>query len=46
MKLLIIIELANLDEIIEAALDIEASQKVKVKKRDQVYIVDTIEKLR
>ena len=27
-------------------MDVEASQKVKAQKRDQAYIVDTIEKLR
>ena len=45
MKLLMIIGSPNLDEVIEAALDVEASQKVKARKRDQAYIVDTIEKL-
>ncbi len=35
-----------MDETIKAAMDVEASQKVKVQKRDQAYMIDTIEKLR
>ncbi len=35
-----------LDKAIEVAMDVEASQKVKTQKRDQAYMVDTIEKLR
>ncbi len=35
--------LSTLDEAIEAVMDIEASQKVKVWKWDQAYIVNTIE---
>jgi len=34
VKLLTIIRLANLDETIKAALDVEASQKVKIRKKD------------
>ena len=45
MELLTIIGPAGLDEAIEAALDIEASQKVKVRKKDQAYTMDTIKKL-
>ena len=44
VELLTIIRPANLDEIIEVALDMEASQKVKARKRNQAYIVDIIEK--
>ncbi len=36
----------TLEETIEAAMDVEASQKVKAWKRDQAYIVDTIEEFR
>ncbi len=36
VKLLIIIGSNNLDEAIEAALDVEASQKVKVKKETKL----------
>ncbi len=35
-----------LEETIESALDIEASQKVKAWKRDQANMMDTIEELR
>jgi len=45
MEFLIIIGLFNLDEAIKAALDVEVSQKVKVRKRDQAYMVDTIKEL-
>ena len=45
VKLLTIIRSANLDEAIKATLDIKASQRVKTRKRDQIYMVDTIEKL-
>src|SRR6266498_1550148 len=34
-----------LDEAIEAAMDVEASQRVKNRKRDQTYMVDTIKEL-
>ena len=44
--MLIIIGPDILDEAIEAAMDVEASQKVKNQKRDQTYMVDTIEELR
>ncbi len=37
--------LATLDKAIEVAINVEASQRVKVQKKDQVYIVDTIEEL-
>ena len=46
MELLTIIGLTTLAEAIEAAIDVEASQKVKARKRDQAYMVDTIEELR
>ena len=46
VKLLTIIGPTTLAEAIEAAMDVEASQKVKARKRDQAYIVDTIEELR
>jgi len=45
VKLLIIIGSATLDEAIEVRLDVEASQKVKIRKRDQAYMVETIEEL-
>ncbi len=35
----------TLEETIEAAMNVEASQKVKARKRDQAYMVDTIEEL-
>jgi len=34
-----------LDEAIEVILDVEASQKVKTKKRDQAYMMDIIKEL-
>ena len=46
MELLIIIGPSTLGEAIEAAINVEASQKVKVRKRDQAYMIDTIEELR
>jgi len=46
VKLFTIIGPASLNKAIEAALDVEASQKVKARKRDQAYMVDTIKKLR
>jgi len=46
VKLLTIIGLSTLEEAIEAAMDVEASQKVKARKRDQVYMVNIIEELR
>ena len=42
MELLIIIGPADLDKAIEAALDVEISQKIKARKRDQAYMIDTI----
>ena len=45
MKLLTIMGLTTLREAIEAAMDVEASQRVKARKRDQAYMVDTIEEL-
>ena len=36
----------TLGEAIETAMDVEASQKVMTRKRDQTYMVDTIEELR
>ena len=45
VELLTIMELFTLTEAIEAIMDIEASQKVKARKRDQAYMVDTIEEL-
>ncbi len=45
MKLLTIIESVNLDKAIEVALDVKVSQWIKVRKRDQAYMVDTIKKL-
>ncbi len=45
VKLLIIMGLLILDEAIDAIMDVEASQKVKARKRDQAYMIDTIEKL-
>ncbi len=38
--------LSTLDKAIEAVMDVEASQKVKARKRVQAYMVDTIEELR
>ena len=46
VELLTIIGLTTLAETIEAAMDVEASQKVKAQKRDQAYMIDTIEELR
>ena len=46
MKLLTIMGPTMLEEAIEAAMDVEASQKVKAHKRDQAYMVDTIKELR
>jgi len=46
VELLIIIGLSTLDEAIEAAMDVEASQRVKAQKRDQAYIIDIIKELR
>ncbi len=46
VELLTIIRSANLDEAIKAALDVKASQRVKTRKRNQTYMVDTIEELR
>ena len=45
VKLLTIMGPITLAEAIEAAMDIEANQKVKTRKRDQAYMVDTIEEL-
>jgi len=45
VKLLTIIRPANLDETIKAVLDIKASQRVKIRKKDEAYMIDTIEKL-
>jgi len=41
-----IMRLSTLDETIETIMDVETSQKIKARKRDQAYIVDTIEELR
>ena len=46
VELLTIIGLNNLNKTIEAVLDMEASQKIKVRKRDQAYMIDTIEEFR
>ena len=46
VKMLNIIGPDTLDETIEAAMDVKASQKVKNWKKDQTYMVDTIEELR
>ncbi len=46
IELLTIIGSGILKEAIEAAMDVEASQRIKVRKRDQAYMVDTIKKLR
>ena len=45
VELLIIIRPSILDEAVEAAMNVEASQKVKAHKRDKAYMVDTIEEL-
>src|SRR6266496_3060372 len=46
VELLTIMGPTTLAEAIEAVMDVEASQKVKARKRDQAYMVDTIEELR
>src|SRR6266542_3661276 len=46
VELLTIIGPNTLAEAMEAAMDVEASQKVKTRKRDQTYMIDTIEELR
>ncbi len=46
VEMLIIMESDILNEAIEAAIDVKASQRVKAHKRDQAYMVDTIEELR
>ncbi len=46
VKLLTIIGLRTLDKAVDAAIDVKVSQKVKAWKRDQAYMIDTIEKLR
>jgi len=46
VKLLMIIGPSTLNEAIKAAMDVEASQKVKARKRDQAYIVKMIEEFR
>ena len=46
VELLTIMKPSTLDETIEAIMDVEASQQVKAQKRDQTYMVDTIEELR
>ncbi len=43
VKLFTIIRSANLNKAIEVTLNIEASQKIKARKRDQAYLIDTIE---
>ena len=45
VKFLTIIGPASLNETIKAMLDVKASQKVKARKKDQVYIVEIIEEL-
>ncbi len=45
IELLTIMRPTTLNEVIDAAIDVEASQKVKAQKRDQAYMVDMIEKL-
>ena len=45
VELLTIIGPNTLEETIEAAMNVEASQKVKARKRNQAYMVDTIEEL-
>ena len=45
VELLTIMRPATLGKAIEAAIDVKASQKVKVRKRDQAYMVDTINEL-
>jgi len=46
MELLTIIGSVILNEAINAAIDVEASQRVKTRKKDQAYMIDTIEELR
>src|SRR6266540_7293503 len=46
VELLTIIGSTTLAEAIEAAMDVEVSQKIKARKRDQAYMVETIEELR
>ncbi len=46
VKMLIIIGPDIMDKAIEAAMDVKASQRVKNRKRNQIYMVDTIEELR
>ena len=46
VEMLTIIGPDTLNEAIEAAMNIEASQRVKNRKRDQTYMVNTIEELR
>jgi len=43
MKLLTIIGPNTLEKAVEATMDVEASQRVKARKRDQAYMIDTIE---
>ncbi len=45
MKFFIIIRLLTLKKAIESTLDIEASQKIKVRKKDQTYMMNTIKEL-
>ncbi len=45
MELLTIIGPITLDDAIDVILDIKVSQKVKAQKRDQAYMIDTIEEL-
>ncbi len=45
VKLLTIIKLVNLDKAIEAALDVKVSQRVKTRKKNQAYMIDTIKEL-
>ena len=45
MELLTIIGLSTLDEAIEAAMNVEASQRIKAQKRDQAYLINTIKEL-
>ena len=46
VKMLTIMGSDILDKAIEAVMDVKASQRVKAHKRDQAYIIDTIEELR
>jgi len=45
VKMLTIMRPDTLDEAIEAAMDVEISQRVKACKKDHAYMVDTIEEL-